>query len=68
MSKRAAWGPEQGQDEDDFIPASVDKHTQITRLSDQIFSVDLASELCVGSGMIYLQISNATFSSQLNPG
>ncbi|KAH0601852.1 hypothetical protein MHUMG1_00731 [Metarhizium humberi] len=49
MSKNAAWGPDQGQDEDDFIPPSLEQHTQVTRLSDQIFSADLSEELCIGS-------------------
>lgn len=50
MSKNAAWGPNQAQDEDDFIPPSLEQHTQVTRLSDQIFLADLSEELCIGSG------------------
>lgn len=33
-----------------FVPASLEKLTQVTRLSDTIYAADLASELCVGSG------------------
>ncbi|KZZ97323.1 thioesterase family protein [Moelleriella libera RCEF 2490] len=32
-----------------FVPASLEKLTQVTRLSDTIYAADLASELCVGS-------------------
>ncbi|KAK2591763.1 hypothetical protein QQS21_010553 [Conoideocrella luteorostrata] len=48
-SNKAAWGPDQAEDEDDFTPPSLEQLTQVSRLSDNIFSIDLSTELCVGT-------------------
>ncbi|TWU74968.1 hypothetical protein ED733_005578 [Metarhizium rileyi] len=75
MSKSAAaWGPKEAEDKDDFVPPSLERHTQVTRLSDRVFSADLSEELCIGSvpnggyvGSVLLRVAHEYLAPRKQP-